>query len=169
MATLTLIQKIGTQPIVLYLRFVTIASITFENAKADVDAKDPFTRYDLLFLHAILWKCSHSAMVVVAICNVFILESHRMGVEPIHVWHRHWHHCIARTGNRTMWTVSLTCTQSIFCIANAKKKTAPCERALSVNGSLLSNQIQFKTFPILFSQVYLCVVTSPILIRSQSL
>ena len=59
MVTLTLIQKIGTEPIVLYLRFVTIASIIFENVDADTDAKNPFTRYDLLcvrqlFLHAIL-------------------------------------------------------------------------------------------------------------------
>ena len=57
------------------------------------------------------------------------LQSHRMGVEPIYVWHRT-HHCIARTGNRTMWRSSLTSTQSISCIANIKKKNAPCERPL---------------------------------------
>ena len=43
MVTLTLIQKIGTEPIVLHLRFVTIASIIFENASADVDVKCEFT------------------------------------------------------------------------------------------------------------------------------
>ena len=60
------------------------------------------------------------------------LQSHRMGVEPNRVWH-HTHQCIARTWNRTIWTPSLTSTQSIFCITVANKKIAPCERAFSVS------------------------------------
>ena len=56
-------------------------------------------------------------------------QSHRMGVEPNRVPH-HIHQCITRTWNCTMWTPSLTSTQSIFCITVANKKIAPCERAL---------------------------------------
>ena len=58
------------------------------------------------------------------------LQPHRMGVEPNHVWH-HTYQCIARTWNPTIWTPSLTSTQSIFCIAVANKKIAPCERAFN--------------------------------------
>ena len=42
-------------------------------------------------------------------------QSHRIGMEPIHVWH-HTQVCITSKANRTMWTVSLTTTQSNFCI-----------------------------------------------------
>ena len=62
-------------------------------------------------------------------------QSHRMGVVPNRVWH-HTHQCIARTWNRTIWTPSLTSIQSIFCIAVANKKNAPCERALKVHSHL---------------------------------
>ena len=67
-----------------------------------------------------------------AISNVLTLESqsHRVGVEPNHVRH-HTHQCIAHTWNHTMWTPSLTSTQSIFCIAVANKKIAPCDWALT--------------------------------------
>ena len=95
MVTLTLIQKIGTEPIVLHLRFVTIASIIFENANADVDAKDPFTRYDLLcvrqlffnmlfceIVHTVRWLWIRFAMYLYWNRTS---QSHRIGMEPIHV------------------------------------------------------------------------------------
>ena len=66
-----------------------------------------------------------------AISSVLTLElqSHRMGVEPNCVRCRT-HQCITHTWDRTIWTPSLTSTQSIFCIAVANKKIVPCERAL---------------------------------------
>ena len=59
-------------------------------------------------------------------------QSHRMGVEPNCVRCRT-HQCITCTWSCTIWTPSLTSTQSIFCIAVASKKIAPCERAFNVN------------------------------------
>ena len=97
---------------------------------------------DSSFLHAILWNCSHSAMSVDVICYVYVnwgaycipwnhtLQLHGMGIQPNCVWCRT-HQCIARIGNHTIWTPSLTPAQSIFHIANAKKKIAPCERAFT--------------------------------------
>ena len=43
------------------------------------------------------------------------LKLHRIGMEPIYVQH-HTQKCITRRANHTMWTVSLTSTQSNFCI-----------------------------------------------------
>ena len=74
---------------------------------------------DSSFTHEFLWNCSHSAMGLDAICNVLTLELHiaiaQNGYEA--------HSCVTshtsmhRTqSNRTMWTVSLTTTQSNFCI-----------------------------------------------------
>ena len=43
------------------------------------------------------------------------LQSHRIGMELIHVRH-HTQVCITHRANRTVWTVSSTTTQSNFCI-----------------------------------------------------
>ena len=52
-----------------------------------------------VFLHAILWNCSHSATVIATAICVYMYrliyitithrtsQSHKMGLEPIHVWH----------------------------------------------------------------------------------
>ena len=61
-------------------------------------------------------------------------QLHRMGVEPNCV-RCHTHHCIARW-NHTIWTPSLTSTQSIFCIAVANKKIVPRERTFSCGKSI---------------------------------
>ena len=63
------------------------------------------------------------------------LQSHKIGMEPIHVRHRT-HPCIALRGNHTMWTISFKSTQSIFHIANANKKTHRVNETLSVTTSL---------------------------------
>ena len=100
-------------------------------------------RLRFFYIFSVRFKavCSHGAMSVDAISYVYVnweahriqwnctLQSHRMGVEPNHVWHRT-HQCIVRTWNHTMWTLSLTSTQSIFCIAVTNKRIVPCERAL---------------------------------------
>ena len=77
-----------------------------------------------ILLHAI-WcnECWCNLQLTMYLNWYHISQSHRMGMEPTH-------HCIAHRGNRTMWTVSLMPTQSICCIANAKKKNASCELAL---------------------------------------
>ena len=82
-----------------------------------------------IFLHAILWNCSHSAIVVDAICNVFILESHitiaqnGYGTHSCAILHTQMY-C-----SGTIWTVPLTPTQPIFYHSRIHKKIAPCERA----------------------------------------
>ena len=73
-------------------------------------------------------------------CTSHSLQSHitiaQNRMKPIHVWHRTqpWIKC---RGNRTMGTVSLKSTQSLFCIGNANKKNAPCERAFNVETRML--------------------------------
>ena len=62
-------------------------------------------------------------------------QSHKIGMEPIHVRHRT-HPCIALRGNHTMWTISFKSTQSIFHIAHANKKTHRVNETLIVTTSL---------------------------------
>ena len=69
------------------------------------------------FVHTVRWVWMQFAMYLHWNRT---LQSHGMGVEPNHVWHRT-HQCITRTWNCTIWTPSLTSTQSIFCIAVANK------------------------------------------------
>ena len=70
------------------------------------------------FVHTVRWVWMWFAMYLHWNCKS---QSHRMGMEPNRV-RRCTHQCITRTWNRIVWTVSLTTTQSIFCIAVAKKK-----------------------------------------------
>ena len=95
---------------------------------------------DSSFTHEFLWNCSHSAMGLDAICNVLTLELHiaiaQNGYEA--------HSCVTshtsmhRTqSNHTMWTVSLTTTQSNFCIlkiavAHGTVWTSPSSSSYSI-------------------------------------
>ena len=77
-------------------------------------------------VHMLWWVWLQFAMYLHWNCT---LQSHRIGKEPIHVWHRT-HICIACRANPTVWTVSLTTTQSNFCIlkiavANCTVWTSP--------------------------------------------
>ena len=63
-------------------------------------------------VHMMRWVWMRFAMYLHWNCT---LQSHRIGMEPIHVWH-HTQVCIAHRVSRTMWTVLLTTTQSNFCI-----------------------------------------------------
>ena len=68
--------------------------------------------WDSSFIHVFLWNCSHGAMGLDAICNVLTLALH---IAIIHVQHQTQVY-IACRANHTMWTVSLTTTQSNFCV-----------------------------------------------------
>ena len=63
--------------------------------------------------NAILWNCSHSATAIHIFYINHKLQSHRMGIEPIPVWH-HTHKCDCNNSSHTIWRVSLTSAQPIF-------------------------------------------------------
>ena len=50
-------------------------------------------------------------------------QLHRIGLEPIHMWHRT-QVCMVRRANRILWTVSLTTTQSNCCILKNRSRTS---------------------------------------------
>ena len=88
--------------------------------------------------------CSHG---VTAICiDTYwncTSQSHRMGMEPSHVWHRT-QKCIAVAP----YEVSLTSTQPIFYHSRIHTKIAPCERTLRAKGPItfaITNVCGFRT------------------------
>ena len=92
----------------------------------------------LWFFNAILWNCSHGVTTIHIFCMNHTSQSHRMGMEPIHVQH-HTHKCDCNNHSRIIWTVSLTSTQPIFFYLSRIHKNAPCERTFTKMASLTSN------------------------------
>ena len=112
-------------------------------------------------VHSVQWVWMWFAMYFHWNCT---LQSHRIGMEPILVWH-HTKVCITCRASHTMWTVSLTTTQSNFCILTIA--VAPYERALKIYtvqsrwsvGLILFNlgQIYSQMFTVWQEHVTVCI------------
>ena len=89
------------------------------------------TKSNLIFRILILHIADHLRLVptVRFFPNATAVQSHRMGMEPIHVRHHththtHTHKCDCDNHSRTIWTVSLTSTQPIFiAVAHTQNRT----------------------------------------------